>query len=445
LAVVMCALLGIATAVMAQPGSDWVGSWAASQQVPEPQNSIALDDLRDATLRQIVHLSTGGSRLRVHISNAFGTAPLHLGSVHIARPRSSASAAIDPSTDRALLFHGSAGVTVPAGAEFLSDPIDYPVAPLSDLAVSIHYVEPPARETGHPGSRATSYLAHGDVVSAPDLPDAQKIDHWYQLAGIDVTASHGASIVVLGDSITDGHGATTNGNDRWTDVLARRLQNAPALRNVGVLNHGIGGNHLLTDGLGPNALARFDRDVLAQAGVRYLIVLEGVNDLGGLARRGEASAAEHEMLVQGIISAYEQIVARAHTHGIRAISATILPYAGSTYYHPAPANEADRRAVNEWIRAPGHFDAVIDFDAVMRDPEHPDHLLPEYDSGDHLHPSRAGYAAMGGAVPLSLFGAGLQAAAGPLGHRVDSGMRRFVQSWGAAVWPADDRLWTRRK
>ncbi len=258
------------------PTPTWVGTWAASQQLPEPQNSLAPADLHDVTLRQIVHLSVGGATLRVHLSNAFGTEPLHFTSVHIARPLSTSSPAIDPASDKALSFSGSSDVTVPAGAEYISDPIDYSVAPLSNLAISFHLDTPPAQQTGHPGSRATSYYLHGDLVSAADLPAASKVDHWYQIAGVDVSAPrNAASIVALGDSITDGHGATTNGNDRWTDALAQRLQASPATQYFSVLNQGIGGNHLLTDGLGPNALARFDRDVLAQTGVRYLIVLGG--------------------------------------------------------------------------------------------------------------------------------------------------------------------------
>ncbi len=245
-------------------------------------------------------------------------------------------------------------------------------------------------------------------MAAQNLPDAKRVDHWYQLSEVDVLASglangSAASIVVLGDSTTDGHGATTNGNDRWTDVLAQRLQASPGTRNTGVSNQGTGGNHLLTDGLGPNALARFDRDVLAPAGARWLILFEGVNDLGGLARNGEVSPAEHAALVKLVLSAYEQIVLRAHAHGLRAIGATITPYAGSDYYHPGPLSEADRQLVNSWIRAAGHFDAVIDFDGVVRDPQHPDRLLPAFDCGDHLHPSPVGYRAMGEAVPLNLF------------------------------------------
>jgi len=393
-----------ATQSVSAGSATWVGTWATSQQLPEPQNSLVPELLNDATLRQIVHLSAGGQTLRVHISNAFGFLPLQLTSVHIARPLSPSSPAIDPGTDKALTFSGEASVTIPAGAEYLSDPIDYPVAPLSDLAVSIHYDRPPAEQTGHPGSRATSYLMHGDAVSAADLPGARKFDRWYQLAAIDVTAPPSSgTVVALGDSITDGHGATTNGNDRWTDVLAQRLQADPHTRNIGVLNQGIGGNHLLTDGLGPNVLARYDRDVLAQTGVRWVIVFEGVNDIGGLTRLSDPPPAEHAAFVHRILASYEQIIARAHAAHIQVIGATITPYTGSDYYHPPASNEADRQAINTWIRTPGHFDAVVDFDKVTADPQQPNHLSPAYDSGDHLHPSAAGYKVMGEAIPLSLF------------------------------------------
>ena len=392
-----------------QPMRNWVGSWATSQQLPEPQNSLPPELLNDATLRQIVHLSVGGTALRIHLSNAFGVLPLHLTSVHMARPLSPASAAIDPASDKPILFSGRGDVIIPPGAEFFSDPIDTPVAPLSDVAVSIHFDVPPAEQTGHPGSRATSYLVHGDAVSAADLPGARKFDHWYQLAGVDVAAAAtaqpgpAAAIAVLGDSITDGHGATTNGNDRWTDVLASRLQADARTKNIGVLNEGIGGNHLLTDGLGPNALARFDRDVIGQTGVRWVIVLEGVNDLGGFTRLSDPARPEHETFVRRVLAAYEQIIARAHAVHLEVIGATILPYTGSDYYHPPPSNEADRQAINSWIRAPGHFDAVIDFDAAMADAQRPNHLAPAYDCGDHLHPSPAGYRVMGEMISLSLF------------------------------------------
>ena len=387
----------------------WVASWGASQQIPEPQNALPMDDLRDATVRQIVHLSLGGLALRLHLSNAFGTQALHFTSVHVAHPVSRASSAIDPSSDRALTFAGKPDVTIPPGAEYVSDPVEMTVTPLSDVAVTFHLDEPPARETGHPGSRATTYYVHGGQVSGADLPDAKHVDHWYNIAEIDVqvdarNAPRAGVVVALGDSITDGHAATTNGNDRWPDVLAARLQAGKKTRNVGVSNQGIGGNHLLTDGLGPNALARFDRDVLAPAGVRWLIVFEGVNDLGGLARTGEVPAEQHAVWVERLIAAFEQIIVRAHAHGLRVYGATITPFIGSDYYHPDAQTEADRQAVNAWIRAAGHFDAVLDFDAVVRDPEHPDRLLAAYDSGDHLHPGPAGYKAIGDSVPLSLFG-----------------------------------------
>ena len=381
-----------------------MATWGCSQQIPEPQNELPVDDLRDATVRQIFHLSVGGSALRVHLSNAFGTEALRFTSVHIARPLSISSSAIDPSSDRPLTFAGKPDVLVPPGAEFVSDPVNLKVIPLSDIAVTFHLDAPPSRETSHPGSRATSYYVHGDATGAATLTEPKRVDHWFQISEIDVQAPPDAgTVVVLGDSITDGHGTTTNGNDRWTDVLAARLQASPHTKNIGVSNQGIGGNNLLVDGLGPNALSRFDRDVLAPAAVRWLIVFEGVNDLGGLARTGEVPPADHAALVERVLAAYRQIIERAHAHNLRVLGVTITPYVGSEYYHPSPTSEADRQAVNQWIRAAGHFDAVIDFDAVVRDPAHPDQLLPAFDSGDHLHPSPAGYKAMADSIPLSAF------------------------------------------
>jgi lysophospholipase L1-like esterase len=391
-------------AATARAQTHWVASWAASQQIPEPNNALAPDDLRDATLRQVVHLSIGGTELRVRLSNRFGIAPLVFASVHVAEPVSPGSARIVAGTDKAVTFFGSTEVTVPAGADYISDPIALAAAPLSSLTITLCLETPPARQTGHPGSRATSYLAHGNLVSAADLPGAQTVEHWYFISAVDVAAPEdAASIATFGDSITDGHGATTNGNDRWPDVLAKRLQASPQTRNLAVINLGTGGNRLLLDGLGPNALARLDADVLAQAGVRYMIVLEAVNDLGMLTRDGDVPKAEHAAMVHQILAAFEQIIARAHAHGIKVVGGTIMPFVGSNFYHPGPNTEADRQAINEWIRAAGHFDAVVDFDQVMRDPEHPEQLALKFDSGDHLHPSPAGYAAMAEAVPLSLF------------------------------------------
>ena len=385
-------------------GALWNGTWASSQQRVEFFGQPSAEDFSNATIRQFVHLSTGGTMLRIHISNVFGASPLRIRTVHIARAVSPAACKIDAATDTQLTFSGEAGVEIPPGAEFVSDPVDFDATPLSDLTVTFYLDGPPAHQTGHPGSRTTSCSVPGNLVTAPELPRATKFEQWYYISAVDVQAMpHAASIVVLGDSITDGHATTTNGNDRWTDVLAGRLQAVPSLKNLGVLNQGIGGNHLLIDGIGPNAVSRLDRDVLAQTGVKYLIVLEGINDLGGLTRTGPVSQEEHQELVRRMIQSLRQIVTQAHTHGIRVYGATIMPDGGSAYYRPDAANDKDREAVNDWIRAPGHFDAAIDLDKVMRDPAQPGRLAPPYDSGDHLHPGPAGYKAMGDAVPLSLF------------------------------------------
>jgi lysophospholipase L1-like esterase len=400
LALVLTAWSGAAPAA----DSNWVGSWATSQQVPEDRNALPAGALDDATLRQIVHLSIGGATIRVHLSNAFGTAPLHILAAHVARPLSPAGPALVAGSDRGLTFGGAADVTIPAGAEWISDPVAYRVAPDSDLAVSLHFERQPAQQTSHPGSRTNSYIGKGDQLAASDMPGVMKVEHWYFLGGVDVVAPPGAAAVVaLGDSITDGRGSTTNGNDRWSDQLSRRLMKALPRRPLGMLNAGIGGNNILKDGLGPNAVSRVDRDILARAGVKYVIVLEGINDIGTFDREGTRPKAAHDLLVHQMTGALEQIVMRAHAAGIKVYGATITPFMDCTPYAPKPASEADRVAVNAWIRAPGHFDAVIDWDEAVRDPARPDHLASQYDSGDHLHLSPAGYGAFAASVPLSLF------------------------------------------
>jgi lysophospholipase L1-like esterase len=388
-------------AIAAEPM--WIGSWASSQQIPEPANALPPAALEDATLRQIVHLSLGGESLRVRLSNAFGTEPLHITSVHLAKPMSPALPSLRPGTDRMVTFAGAPDITIPAGADYISDPVAFDAPAGSDLAVSMHFDHAPAQQTSHPGSRSTSYLVHGDQVSAPDLQGAQTFDHWFNLSGVEipVTRTNESVVVTLGDSITDGHGAATNGNDRWPDDLARRLMTAGAPRSV--LNRGIGGGRILLDGLGPNALARFDRDVLAEPGVRHLIILEGINDIGTFDRAGTLPPTSHAHLVADLTAAYAQMVMRAHSAGIKVYGATLTPFADTPTYNPHPLSEADRIALNDWIRAPGHVDAVIDFDKAIRDPASPDHMIAAYDSGDHLHPSAAGYHAMADAIPLGLF------------------------------------------
>ncbi|MCM8730620.1 GDSL-type esterase/lipase family protein [Hephaestia sp. GCM10023244] len=383
----------------AQEAPHWVASWGSAQQVPEPHNALPDTALTDATLRQTVRLSLGGTQMRVRFSNIFGTAPLTIDAAAIARPVARGKPQIVPATNVRLSFGGTPTVTIPAGAAYYSDPIRFDAAAGSDVTISIHYPRPPAQQTGHPGSRATSFVVPGNRVGDSDLPDAHAITHWYQLSDIEVAAAPGArAIVAIGDSITDGNGATTDGDNRWPDQLAARLRATGA--EIGVVNAGIGGNRVLLDGLGPNLLARFDRDTAARSGATDVILLEGINDLGTLTRDAPVSHAEHDALVANIIAGYRQVIARAHAQGLRVWGGTVTPFVGNDYYHADADNEADRQAINAWIRTPGNFDGVIDFDAAIRDPAHPERLLPAYDSGDHLHPSPAGYAAMAAAVPI---------------------------------------------
>ncbi len=383
----------------------WVATWATSQVGPEPsQPQLTDEQLTDMTVRQIVHLSMGGSTLRVQISNAFGTKPLKFDSVHVAKAKSPTSSAIDVGTDHAVTFAGPDSVVVPTGSVYVSDPITMPMEPLSDLAISFHYADPPSVQTSHPGSRATSYLLHGEHSTDAELVGAEKTVRWLGLAEVDVTADDDArTVIALGDSITDGHAATTDGNDRWTDELAKRVVADKKLKKVAVVNEGIGGNHLLTNGLGQSVLQRFDRDVLAVSGVKYVIVLEGINDLGGLGRRPNSTQEEHDELVKRMIGALQQIIVRAHAHGILVYGCTIMPDGGGKYYAPSAMDNTARQAVNAWILAPGHFDGVLDMDKITQDPANPLQLNPAYDSGDHLHPGPAGYKAMGDAIPLEWF------------------------------------------
>jgi len=372
----------------------WVGTWASSPQLAasadQPPPGFA-----DTTLRQIIHVSIGGTKLRVRFSNAFGKTALTIVSAHVAK--ADPIGAIQAASDKPLTFNGQSAITIPAGALFYSDPLDFDLAPLSDLVVSIYLKGAPDGITVHSGSRATSYFCAGNAVSATSLPAPQTADHWYFLNGVDVTAPDSSSaVVVLGDSITDGRNSTTNGNGRWPDELARRLLAHKTTSNVGVLNEGIGGNRLLHDGLGPNALARLDRDVLTQTGARWLIVLEGPNDIGTCKEN-----CALESIASDIITAYRQIIVRAHSQKIKVYGATITPFGGSFY--ASPGAERARQALNQWIRTSGQFDAVIDFDAATRDPNNLANLLGASDSGDHLHPNDAGYKTMAGSIDLKLF------------------------------------------
>jgi len=390
----------------AVPAPRWVGTWACSPQLVEPRNRPPAPGLSGNTLRQVVHLTIGGDELRFKFSNEFGLTPLTLTAVHIALPGAlpGAPGAILAGSDRALSFDGSPAVTIPAGAFMLSDPIRFKAAPFSDLVVTFQADRVPDGITGHPGSRETSYLAVGNEVSQAVLTNPVTTDHWYVLDGIAVEAAEAseappaAAIIALGDSITDGRGSVTNGNTRWTDYLARDLAAHPQDAGISVLNQGLGGNNVYRPGgLGPTAMSRYDRDVIAQPGVRWVIVFEGVNDIG-TSRRDTAGVGT---VAGGIIRALQQFIVRAHTRGLLIYGATITPFGGSFY--DTPQTEAARDQVNAWIRTSGQFDAVIDFDQVVRDPNHPGRLAPAFDSGDHLHPNSTGYQAMAAAIDLTWF------------------------------------------
>lgn len=381
----------------------WVNTWVSMPQLTEPHNlppaPFTGPDgvLHDSTLRQTVRVSVGGHRLRLRFSNAFGGAALPITAVTVALPADGQAgvSAVRPGTTRRVSFHGRPSVTVPVGAQMVSDPLDFPLAARTNLTVTVYLADGQRslEVTSHPGSRTTSYLVAGNHVDAADLPGATRTDHWYFLSGVEVVADAGA-VVMLGDSLTDGRGSTTNQNNRWPDQLLNRL------RGVAVLNQAAGGNRVLNDGLGPNALARLDRDVLAQSGVRWLLVFEGVNDIG----TAEATEVAQKQLAADLIAAYEQIIVRAHAKGLRVYGATLLPFGGNAGYDdPAGLREETRQVVNEWIRTSGRFDAVVDFDAVVRDPAEPRRLLPAADEGDHLHLNPTGYRMLADAVPARLF------------------------------------------
>lgn len=398
----LAAMLLACPSFAAAPSTKWIASWGSAQMVPTGENALPSSRTRDVTIRQIVRLSAGGERLRIRFSNLFGSEPLVIGAAHVARP--APGGALRLGTGGVLRFAGRPGISIAPGAEAYSDPVAMVVEPGADLAISLHVAGAIAGQTGHPGARATSYLAAGDHAASIELPGAEPTTRWFNLADVEVTATDAlGTVVAIGDSITDGYGVAPDSHTRWTDTFATRLRGGAATRGIGVVNAGIGGNRVLLDGLGPNLLARFDRDVIARSGVKWAILLEGVNDLGVLTREKPATPEAHAAIVAQVTQAYTQLAARAHAHGIKLYAGTILPFASNDYYHPGSATEADRQAINAFIRTSGVFDAVIDFDRIMRDPARPDRLAPAFDSGDGLHPSMTGYRTMGEAIPLALF------------------------------------------
>lgn len=390
----------------------WVDTWTSMPQLTEPGNmppAPYTEDgavFTDTTLRQTVHVTLGGRYLRLHLSNAFGGAALPVTAVSVARPAGgrSGARAIVPGTARAVTFAGRAGVTVPVGAQMVADPLDFPVAAGETLTVTMYLAtgQQSTNITSHPGSRTTSYMVRGDHLDDADLVGAASVNHWYFLSAVEVQApAADRATVVLGDSLADGRGSTDNGDDRWPDRLRERLRQHADTAGTAVLNQAAGGNRVLNDGLGPNALSRLDRDVFAQPGVNSLILFEGVNDIG----TADATPAAQQAVTADLTAAYEQIVLRAHAQGIRVYGATLTPFGGNDQYDdPAGLREASRQAVNTWIRTSGQFDAVLDFDRAVRDPQTPDQLRSDLDVGDHLHLNPGGYQVMAGSVPLRLFG-----------------------------------------
>ena len=396
-AVSILLLTGSAAAnAQAAKSPQWVGTWATSPMAAT--GGFSVHPFASTTLREIVHVSNGGQQVRIRFTNEFGLDPLTIADVHVAA--SAGAGAVAAGTDHAVTFGGAATGRIPAGAVLYSDPVAIPVQPLSDLAISFFIPSQVMRaETYHAYAAQDNYLVNGDVAGAASLAQAPTINSWEFLDGVDVDAANGArAIVTLGDSITDGAHSTANTNRRWPDVLAARLKQEHGLEQVSVLNEGIGGNRVLNDVAGPNALARFDRDVLAQDGARYVIVLDSINDIG---RFGTPAAPEDHVTAEQLEQGLKQIADEAHEHGMKAYGATLTPYGGANY--SSAAGETAREAINDWIRTSGVFDGAIDFDQITRDPANPTRFNPQYDSGDHLHPSDAGYKAMGDGIDLKLF------------------------------------------
>ena len=421
------AFAGLFLTLTASAQSQWVATWASSQQVPRPTivrpptppppaDASATPatppappptrpprSFNNQTVRMVMRASLGGSSLRVHLSNAFGATPLYVGSAHVAlRDKDSA---ILPASDHALTFNGKPSVTIPLGAEIISDPVALDLKPLAEFAISVFIPNDSGSASTHALGLHTTWVKSGDVTSAPDLADGEKLQSWYWVSGIDVQApEESAAIVALGDSITDGATSTPDTDSSWPSVLSQRLTANPATAKIAIVNQGISGNRVLGDGAGVSALARFDRDVLAQPGVKWLMILEGINDMNLAGRPPNPNApappdtGRPPLSADDLIGAMKQMVLRAHDHGIKVIGCTLTPFGNGT-----DKVEAMRQALNAFIRTPGSFDAVVDFDQVIRDPADQRQFRAGYNKSDKLHPNDAGYKAMADAIDLSLF------------------------------------------
>jgi lysophospholipase L1-like esterase len=411
---VSLAIVALADAHDANRAEHWVSTWATAQQIsaepppPAPDTRSATgkpvppspivpfpSSLKNQTVRMVVRVSIGGPQIRVQLSNAQGRQPLKIGVVHIARHARDSS--IEPGSDRSLTFGGESQLSLPPGAIVVSDPVDLPVDPLGELAVSLYVPEDSGPVTVHPLGLRTTYIAEGNVAAKESLAGASQNRSDFWLSSIDVLAPKAsAAVVAFGDSITDGFATTAGAEQAWPALLAKKLGDRKHGPSRSVLNLGISGNRVLHDGAGASALARFDRDVLSRPGVRWMILLEGINDISFAAIPGVP--AEERIGSTELISGLRLLIEKAHLHGIKVMGATILPWEGVWTF--SEAGEATRQAVNHWIRSSGAYDAVVDFDAITRDSVHPKRLRAQFDSGDHVHPNDAGNRAMADAVDI---------------------------------------------
>ena len=409
----VCVVAAIAVPVCSENRSSpehWVSAWSAAAHAPLPFPGLPPSPVfENQTVRMVVRPTIGGDRVRIRFSNEFGSTALRIGAAHVAI--SSKASAIVSDSDRALTFGGRPSVTIPPGAPVISDPVDLKMPPLREVAVSVYLPEKSPASTVHFWAQHDTYISEaGDFTSKPDIPNAIAKTSWYWLADLEVWApGQSGATVTLGDSITDGVGAKQGDYSDWPDLVADGLSKATLGSNLSVVNEGIGGNRVLHDGAGVSALARFDRDVLAQPGVTNLIVLESINDIGWPHMKPRLPNGTelkdlpftHEVVsAEDLIVGLRQIIDRAHQHGIRVFGATLTPYEGADYY--SDDGEATRQSLNHWIRSSGAFDGVFDFDAAVRDPDHPGRFREGNHSGDHLHPSAVGYKAMADAVDIEL-------------------------------------------
>jgi lysophospholipase L1-like esterase len=399
--------LTCAPAILCAAQSHWVATWGASpapQYTSQSEIVAAKLEFQNQTLREIVHTSIGSGVVRIRLSNAYGKRSVEIGAAHIALHAQAAG--IVAGSDRTLTFGGQPSVVIPPDALILSDPVKLEVPASRDLVISLFLPQAATGAGIHYEAQQTTYIGAGDATGSATMPEAATITSWVFLTGVDMLAPESTSAVVaFGDSITDGARSTVDANRRWPDILAGRLL-ARHGKSIAVLNAGIGGNRILHDAsrnveFGVSALARFDRDVLAQPGIKYVIILEGINDLG---HAGTSAPASETVSAEDLIAGLKQMIERAHEKGLKIFGATITPFEGTVFKgYFTPEKEVKRKAINAWIRTSKAFDGVIDFEKAVSDPDHPDRMLAAYDGGDHLHPSDAGYQVMGNAIPLALF------------------------------------------